>query len=119
MNTVDMEKIMKKELKDFDPALYNQIDEIEVYAQASKAKKPKYCVVITMKSGDSNKDKAPSVYYTFRRKDDGLKELYLNVMADFLEGHHPAMSEPKNPFPDVLKKRFKKAAKKLHKAGKA
>jgi hypothetical protein len=116
MNTVKIEKLLKKELKKIDSDLYDRVDSIRVFAQSKEAKKPEYCVIFALE-----KEKAPNLNYFVRMKDDKVKDLkaiYFDVLGEFVKacGKKKAEKEEskdEDGYKAILKKRWKKLKKEL------
>jgi hypothetical protein len=119
MNTVKIEKLLKKELKKLDSDLYDRVESIRVFAQIKYAKKPEYCIIFTLE-----KEKTPSLNYFARMKDEGgekdLKAIYFDVLGEFVKAcgkkkssEEDAKDSKEDALKSVLKKRWKKIKKEL------
>jgi len=119
MNTVKIEKLLKKELKKIDSDLYERVESVRVFSQSKAAKKPEYCIIFTLE-----KEKTPSLNYFCRMKDEGgekdLKAIYFNVLGEFVKAcgkkkssEEDAKDSKEDALKSVLKKRWKKIKKDL------
>ena len=114
MNTVKIEKLLKKELKKLDKDLFDRVDDVRVFAQSKSAKKAQYCIIFSLK-----KEKSPDLNYFVRQRDDevkALKGIYFDVLGQFVEEYSTKKSEEKeeksnDKVQSVLKKRWKKLKK--------
>ena len=115
MNTTKVEKLLKKELKKIDSELFDRVENIRVFAQSKNAKKPEYCIVMSME-----KEKTPDINYFVKMKKDPIKDLkaiYFDVLGEFVKACGKKKAEKADAKDDaydsVLKKRWKKLKKAL------
>jgi hypothetical protein len=72
MNTVEIEKILKKAFKRFYPSVHAKIDGVTVFKQSNGAKKPKWCVLVQTKNG---KDDVDEIFHVISAKKNEVKDL--------------------------------------------
>lgn len=114
MNTTKIEKLLKKEIKKIDSDLFDQLENIRVFAQSKDSKKPLYCVIFSMK-----KEKCPDLNYFARMRGDKVKDLktiYFDVLGEFVKACGSKKKAEKveskdDAYNDILKKRWKKIKK--------